>query len=206
MRNFTKPQLKTKRDPGQEQAELAFISLPRPLDLEIGCGVGLHPIQRSQLYPERGLVAIEHTRDKFERFWGRYVNHNKPPNLLPLHRNAIGWLSEIEPSEIFENIFLFYPNPNPKRKNQRWFCMPFFQVIRNSLLPGGRVHLATNIQAYALEAKEMGQHVWQLNIQEFSSYTGSARTHFEKKYLERGETCFQVVFQKPETESEKNEN
>lgn len=201
MRNFTKPQLKTNRDPGQEQAELAFIALPRPLDLEIGCGVGLHPIQRCQLHPERGLVAIEHTREKFERFWGRYLNHKQPSNLLPLHRNAIGWLSDMNLNERFENIFLFYPNPNPKRKNQRWLCMPFFQVMKDSLLPGGRVHLATNIEAYALEAKEMGQNVWKLNIQEFSRYTGNPRTHFEKKYLERGESCFQVVFQKSETES-----
>lgn len=179
----------------------AFLSDERPLDVEIGCGVGLHPIRRALNFPERKLIAIEHTREKFEKFAGRLVHHPHLPNLLPVHANAISWISKNLPPQSIDQIFLLYPNPNPQRKNQRWFMMPFMHRLLLSLKNGGRLHLATNIEAYFSEALEQSS---KLNLrilekrQLGSSNLAEARTHFEKKYLARGETCFNVIFEKPD--------
>ncbi|MFN7610656.1 MAG: hypothetical protein ACK5QX_06930, partial [bacterium] len=44
---------------------------------------------------------------------------------------------------------------------------------------------------YAIEIEEKSLEHWKL-ISKIKIYTGPARTQFEKKYLELGQTCYQV--------------
>ncbi len=171
-----------------------------PIDLEIGCGVGMHAIQRALKFPERKLIAIEHTRVKFEKFQRRIENHAKLENLWAVHDNAISWVASHLSPESLSEIFLLYPNPNPKRKNQRWFNMPFMGKLLGCLKPGGLLHLATNETFYFAEAIEAAERLWDLKLvhrREINSQE-NARTHFERKYLLQGQTCFDGVFQKKE--------
>lgn len=169
------------------------------VDLEIGCGVGLHPILWATEHPERHLIAIEHTKEKFEKFARRKERHPHLENLTPIHANAISWVSKNVPVESIETVFILYPNPNPKRKSQRWFWMPFMHRLVDCLRPGGRLILATNIESYAHEAIQQASS-FGLRLECQRELTRAAmprpRTHFERKYLERGETCYDLVFRK----------
>lgn len=166
------------------------------LDLEIGCGVGWHPIQYAKENPGRHLVAIEQTREKFQSFARRAQKHALA-NLTPVHADAVRWVTHALTPQSLERIFILYPNPEPRASNRRWVRMPFFAKLLEALKPGGTLTLATNIEAYAQEAAEYALHFWQLETLGPQPYAGPARTHFEKKYLERGETCFNVTFRKP---------
>jgi len=170
-----------------------------PLDVEIGCGVGLHPIQYAKAHPDRYLIAIEQTRDKFEKFRRRFANHDLP-NLLPVHANAISWVSHGLRDHTVDNFFFLYPNPNPKNKdfNKRWYAMPFMEKVIACLKPHGCIHLATNVEFYAAEAKANFEQVWHLETLRFEKIQAGdriPRTHFEKKYLEK-EMCFDMVLRK----------
>lgn len=195
VRPFHQPYL-LKEDPRTTE----FLKAAGAFDLEIGCGVGLHPIRYSLAHPERRLVAIEHTREKFEKFARRYTNHGEPHHLLPVHANAISWVNQFAPQEFFEKIFLLYPNPEVPNQAKRWIRMPFFGRLLQSLKPGGQVIFATNLQNYAEEVRDYAVRTWNLDIIEFKAFreqdaalTGrQARTHFELKYLQRGETCFDI--------------
>lgn len=173
-----------------------------PLDLEIGCGVGWHPIQYAKANPDRRLIAIEHTREKFEKFQGRHERHPELTNLLPVHANALHWVTHGLAPETLDRVFILYPNPELKASNKRWFRMPFFERLLESVKVGGTVTLATNIEEYFNEALQYGQEVWDLEIIAQRRFTlddlkgSSPRTHFEKKYLLRGEACFDVTFRK----------
>jgi len=173
-----------------------------PIDLEIGCGVGWHPITYAKENSDRRLIAIEHTREKFESFKGRFEKNGKPANLLPVHADAVRWITHALTEESMSRIFLLYPNPEPNSPNKRWFRSPFFERLMWSLAPGGTITLATNIESYMEEAREYADKVWKLELKQtrtLNSVTKSAglpRTHFEKKYLERGETCYDAVFVK----------
>ena len=91
-----------------------------PLDLEIGCGVGWHPIHYARQNPDRFLVAIEHTRTRFESFERRTVRHPELKNLMAIHADAIEWVTHVLMPESVERIFLLYPNPaNPKNSYSR---------------------------------------------------------------------------------------
>lgn len=57
--------------------------------------------------------------------------------------------------------------------------------------------MASNIPEYIEEAEQQLLNVWKLPYQRKIAQT-SARTHFEIKYLERGELCQQLIMTKPE--------
>ena len=180
------------------------ISGTEPLDLEIGAGVGFHALQYARQNPERQLIAIEHTREKYQKFERRWCNHleqkGEPQNLIPVHANAISWVAYSLMPESVERIFLWYPNPEPKNKNKRWVNMPFMSCLLEVLQTGGELSMATNIESYALEAKEQMQSVWEMKpLGEKHLREGdiTPRTHFEKKYLARGEVCWDLKWKKP---------
>lgn len=63
---------------------------------------------------------------------------------------------------------------------------------------GGALILATNETFYAEEAEEMLVEKWGLKlISKAKLEPGTvARTHFEKKYLARGESCWNLEFRR----------
>ena len=182
----------------------AFLQGAGPFDLEIGCGVGLHPIRYALANPDRKLVAIEHTREKFEKFARRYRNNGEPAQLLPVHANAVSWVHQFASNDLFERIHLLYPNPEVKNPAKRWIRMPFFGRLLETLKPGGEVIFATNLRDYAEEIRDHAKRAWNLDVVEFRAFTlpdvvltkREPRTHFEMKYLQRGETCFDVRLRK----------
>lgn len=163
------------------------------LDLEIGCGVGWHPVSYASAHPERTLVAIEHTREKFQKFRRRAEAHALA-NLIPVHADAVRYVTHAFRAATVDRVFLLYPNPELHAENKRWFRMPFFEELLSKLKPDGTIELATNIEAYAEEAKRYAVH-WGLALAA-ETHPAEPRTHFEKKYLERGETCFDLIFRK----------
>jgi tRNA (guanine-N7-)-methyltransferase len=167
------------------------------VDLEIGCGVGWHPIQYSRDNSDRFLIAIEHTREKFEKFQSRFKRNSEPANLLPVHANAIAWVTHCLSPESICRCFILYPNPNPKNKSLRWIRMPFMSKLIEVIKPGGEIVLATNKRDYFDEVLAHAKD-WNLEISTIRELGTNfqPRTHFEKKYLARGETCFEVILRK----------
>ncbi len=169
---------------------------------EIGSGVGYFALRFAENHPDALFIACEHTRSRFQSLERRIQNHPKTENLLPLHCNAISALSHWILPESLDGVFLNYPNPNLQNPAMRWFRMPFFSELLQSLKPDGFIQLLTNNQFYFEEAKKFSRETWNLEILEDFAFNKDsmpapqARTHFEKKYLERGETCFQLKLQK----------
>jgi tRNA G46 methylase TrmB len=169
-----------------------------PLDLEIGCGVGWHPIRYANENPGRRLIAIEQTRAKFERFRSRLNAHSELDNLHPVHANAIHWIAHKLGPDSIERCFLLYPNPEPKAPNRRWMRSPFMHHLLKTIRRGGMLTLASNERWYIDEACEWAERFWKLKLSTITEFNRAsepdflARTHFEKKYLARGQSCFNV--------------
>ncbi|MBC7385225.1 MAG: SAM-dependent methyltransferase [Cryobacterium sp.] len=174
-----------------------------PLDLEVGCGVGWHPIRYARDHADRKLIAIEKTTEKFEKFSGRLSRHcEKGENfrsLLPVHADAVSWVTRHVGDQTLSRVFILYPNPSKKNPAGRWLRMPFFGELLKKLKPGGEVILRTNIESYVSEAARYARNVWKLELTCLRSFkstdvsAGEEWSHFERKYLERGETCYELV-------------
>lgn len=192
------------------------------LVIEIGAGVGMHPIRYSQSHTDNFMVAIERTHEKYTKFATRYAKHPKCTNLYPLHADAIKWISQNILSNEVSQYFILYPNPYPKgsQKNKRFHYMPFMHFIIDTLVPEGTITIATNEYFYYTEAKEIMTNVFSLQLKcdenitspttpeaphssrqqicdlKEEGYIAAPRTHFERKYLAQGQTCFNLVFKK----------
>ncbi len=168
-----------------------------PLILEIGAGKGKHALSFAAAHTDKHLIAIERTRNKFEAFT-KIFNQQCPNNITPIHADAIAWTVHAIPPNSLTRIYLLYPNPEQHNPNQQWLNMPFFEFLLSRLRAGGEVVLATNIDSYMAHAEQQAINIWQLPYSCHRIPTDSQRTHFEIKYLARGDTCWQLTLKKPE--------
>ncbi|MFW2045072.1 SAM-dependent methyltransferase [Acinetobacter variabilis] len=168
-----------------------------PVCVEIGAGKGKHALLFTQTNPNSKLIAIERTREKFLAMQKQHALEGQP-NLQTVHADALPWIVHaLYPAQV-EQFFILYPNPEPHNPAQRWLNMPFFEFLLSRLKTGGTITLASNIPEYIEEAEQQVQNLWKLPFVKEIIGQDSARTHFEIKYLERGELCQQLIISKPE--------
>ncbi|AOE49195.1 methyltransferase domain-containing protein [Kangiella sediminilitoris] len=165
--------------------------------LEIGAGKGMHAMQFAEANPDKELIAVERTKNKFDVFAQR-AKELKLDNLTPVHADALPYVVHAFPAKSLDGVFLLYPNPEPKSAAQRWLNMPFFEFLLSRMKDGASVVLASNIESYIDEAEQQARELWQLPVERKVIPKTSSRTHFEVKYLQRGELCQELVITKPE--------
>ena len=166
------------------------------LVLEIGAGKGKHALLFASQNPDKQLVAIERTRNKFEAF-AKVAVQQQLTNLMPIHADAIAWIVHaIKPNSV-ACIYILYPNPEPHNPNQQWLNMPFFEFLLSRLCEGGQVIVVTNIESYMDNAEQQAKLLWCVPALRQQVASDSQRTHFEIKYLARQEVCWQLTITKP---------
>ncbi len=151
----------------------------------------------TKTHPDTQLIAIERTREKFLAMQKQHGIEGQA-NLQTVHADALPWIVHALYPEQVEQFFILYPNPEPHNPAQRWVNMPFFEFLLSRLKTGGTITLASNIPAYIEEAEQQAEQLWKLPFIKEVIAQDSARTHFEIKYLERGELCQQLIITKPE--------
>ncbi|MEG1155999.1 MAG: SAM-dependent methyltransferase [Acinetobacter sp.] len=171
---------------------------PEPVCVEVGAGKGKHALLFSKNNPDTQLIAIERTREKFLAMQKQHAVEGQT-NLQTVHADALPWIVHALYPQQVEQFFILYPNPEPHNPAQRWVNMPFFEFLLSRLKTGGTITLASNIPAYIEEAETQVRELWKLPFVKEVIAADSARTHFEIKYLERGELCQQLIISKPET-------
>lgn len=167
-----------------------------PICLEIGAGKGKHALIFAENHPDTMLYAIERTQEKYQAFI-KLATQKNLSNLHAIHADAIAWTAfAVYPKQI-QTCFILYPNPEPKNKNQRFLNMPFFELLLSKMADDGQIVLASNIAEYVSEAQQLLDSVWRLPYTKRHIPSSSARTHFEIKYLARGEVCQELIITKP---------
>jgi tRNA G46 methylase TrmB len=182
------------------EAQVGPVPLPDgPIFVEVGAGQGLFAVQFSRANPKATLIAIERTQIRFAQLQQR-VTHNVCSNVIPIRANAVNWVTHCLPPQSVDGYFFWYPNPYPKarQRNKRFHAMPFMGYLIQTLKPGGTITLATNEKFYYAEARTFMVEVWGLacRCDRQVAFSEPPRTHFEKKYLARGDTCWELQFER----------
>ncbi|ALF60696.1 SAM-dependent methyltransferase [Psychrobacter urativorans] len=195
-RTFQPEKLSPPRDFSKPSILLNNNAESAPIIIEIGTGKGKHALSFAATNPDRHLIAIERTRNKFEAF-AKQASQQDLDNLTPVHADAIAWIVHAMASNSVAQIYILYPNPEQHNPNQQWLNMPFFEFLLSRLQEGGEIILATNIETYMDNAEQQADRVWRLPAVRQQVPADSQRTHFEVKYLARNESCWQLTMHKP---------
>ena len=186
--------------PKPEGFDLIAEQIKFPLSIEIGSGTGLFAIEYALNNPQKCIFAIEKTSEKYRKFLSNFNKARCPQNLIVVHGNAVAWLAHLNLVSRVDEVFILYPNPYPKAKqaNKRFYNMSFMGHIKELLRPGGEIIFRTNLQWVANEILASMTIFWRFAAKSSELITSprSCSTAFEKKYLVRGEVCYELVFVK----------
>jgi tRNA (guanine-N7-)-methyltransferase len=127
-----------------------------PVVLEIGFGMGEATAAMAMAEPERDVLAVDvHTPGHGNLL--KLVEAQELANVRLLSGDARVVLSEMLAPASLTAVRVFFPDPWPKARHakRRLMTEDFADLVADRLVDGGNLHLATDMAAYAAQAREV---------------------------------------------------
>jgi tRNA (guanine-N7-)-methyltransferase len=122
-----------------------------PITLEIGFGNGAALATLAERSPERDFLGIEVHRPGVGHLL-RVLEAKGLANVRVISDDAAIVLRDAIPPASLHEVLLWFPDPWPKKRHRkRRLVQPeFIHLLHGCLAPGGRLHMATDWEDYAL--------------------------------------------------------
>ena len=170
-----------------------------PRVLEIGFGMGDALATLALAHPEQDFLGVEVHRPGVGNLL-RLLAEQQTSNVRILCADAVEILHQYLPDAAFDKVQLFFPDPWPKRRHhKRRIVQPdFIALATRKLKPGGRLHLCTDWEDYALQMLDVLNATPQLvNTSETGPYTSRGErppSKFERRAIREGRGVWDLVF------------
>ena len=168
-----------------------------PVEIEIGPGTGIFVLSASRARPDTNFFAIEKSASR-ARLLDHTVKAQARDNVVVLLNDATFVLEAMVPRRSIQAYHIYFPDPWWKRRHQRRriFTPAFVAALARSLVPGGWVYIATDV--------DMVFDLMQASLRACSDFVEDPTkpsprvtiTTFERKGLARGATIRQSAFQR----------
>jgi tRNA (guanine-N7-)-methyltransferase len=125
-----------------------------PVVLEVGFGMGEATAEMAAAEPEHDVLTVDvHTPGQGNLL--RLVERHGLTNVRIADGDARVLLAEMLPSAALSAVRVFFPDPWPKARHakRRLVTPDFAALVADRLVPGGLLHVATDIEAYAADAR-----------------------------------------------------
>jgi tRNA (guanine-N7-)-methyltransferase len=134
---------------GRQDLEQLF-GRQAPCVVEIGFGMGKSLVEQAETHPETDFIGIEVHAPGVGKLLDE-ADKRGLNNLRVYREDALAVLADCLPEASIDTLQLFFPDPWPKKKHhkRRIVQLPFVELVRSRLQPGGKLHMATDWQAYA---------------------------------------------------------
>ncbi|MGQ7245642.1 tRNA (guanosine(46)-N7)-methyltransferase TrmB [Salinicola sp. V024] len=121
-----------------------------PCVVEIGFGMGKSLVEQAETHPETDFIGIEVHAPGVGKLLDE-ADKRGLTNLRVYREDALAVLADCLPEASIDTLQLFFPDPWPKKKHhkRRIVQLPFVELVRSRLQLGGKLHMATDWQAYA---------------------------------------------------------
>ena len=191
-------------EPGEEPLDFTSLFGGRhaPQHLEIGIGMGDALVEMAQANPEGNYLGIDVHRPGLGSVMQK-AHARGLKNLRVMSADAIMVLQKNLPDVSLEAVYLFFPDPWPKRRHhKRRIVNPAFATaIHRVLKPGGHFHMATDWQEYAQHMMDvMGTVPGFVNIAGAGQYVPRPEyrplTKFEQRGQRLGHGIWDLIFAK----------
>jgi tRNA (guanine-N7-)-methyltransferase len=187
--------------PGRIEGPLAVASVfgrEAPLEIEIGIGKGRFILQEAERRPETDFLGLEwslkHLRLAKERALKRGLTN------VRFHRaDAKHVLADLIPAGSAHRVHVYCPDPWPKKRHhkRRLFDEATTRHLERVLVPGGFLHVSTDVADYFEVMIATIGAVTRLQRAEdplFPAAAAEGKTNYETKYLAAGRRIHRAVF------------
>ncbi len=182
-----------------------FFRNRNPLILELGCGKGEYTVGLAEKKPGMNYLGID---IKGARIWkGARQVHERALKNVGFLRTRIELLDAFfSPGEVSE-IWLPFPDPQPKKPGKRLTSPRFLNMYKTFLRKGGQIHLKTDsLELYSFTLKIIRYNGLKL-IDSTNDLYGSGtedevlyiKTFYEEHFLSEGKKINYLKFEIPES-------
>src|SRR5574344_74351 len=178
-----------------------FFENPNPIVLELGCGKGDYTVALAQRNRTRDYIGVD---IKGERMWrGAKTSNEQQMHNVAFLRTRIELIELMFGKNEVSEIWITFPDPQPKKPNKRLTCERFLNNYKKILKPNSTIHLKTDSQElyeYTLnEVIPAGNYTVEFDTNDLyaSSYTGDAitvQTFYESMFLNEGKPITYLKF------------
>lgn len=176
----------------------AFVR-PAPRVLEIGFGNGEQLLWSAQHEPDKNFIGIEVHRPGVGRLMNALAAHNVN-NVRLYNHDAVEVVQHLPPACLAE-ARIYFPDPWPKKRQQkrRLIQPPFVELLATRVVPGGRLHLATDWADYAAQMLTVleASTAWRNTapVERFVPRPAwRIETHFEKRGRRLGHGVWDLIY------------
>ena len=180
----------------------AIFHNPNPVHLEIGFGNGQTLTAMASAQPEHNFIGIEVHRPGVGNALLQ-IDKMALRNVRVICEDAVEVLRQHVPDQSLAAVYIFFPDPWHKKRHhkRRLVQVEFINLLKQKLISGGRLHMATDWENYA-------QHMLQVmrEVDGFSNLAGEGQysakpdyrplTKFEQRGLRLGHGVWDLIFTK----------
>jgi tRNA (guanine-N7-)-methyltransferase len=155
-----------------------------PVVAEIGFGNGDALLAAARNEPDRDFIGVEVHRPGVARVCIE-LERDPIPNLRLVVADVTEWLAHQVADASLAEIRIFFPDPWPKKRHhkRRLIQPPFAAILRDKLVTGGILRLATDWEDYANQMQQV--------LAGTPGLTNAAGAGFAPRFAGRPETRFE---------------
>lgn len=178
-----------------------FFGNGNPIVLELGCGKGEYTLGLARKYPQKNFIGID---IKGARLWrGCKTSNEEQMGNVAFIRTHIQMIGSYFDKDEVDEIWITFPDPQPKKPNKRLSSERFLQLYSQVLKPQGLLHLKTDsleLHEYTLNEvlmpshREVLYHTSDLYHSDFAEDVIGIQTFYESMYLKEGKPITYIKF------------
>ena len=172
-----------------------------PVEVEIGFGKGRFLISAGERFPDVNYFGIER-KARYFRIARPRIQKRRLLNVRILYGDALTLIHEAVPEDSVHAYHIYFPDPwwKKRHRKRRLFRAGFLEDLARTLIPGGCLYIATDVEEYfdeiAASISENPQFGRVDNPAERMEQAGYVPTNFEVKRAMAGSPIYRAVFER----------
>lgn len=175
-----------------------------PVEIEVGMGKGQFLLNSAMTRPEVNFFGIEIVR-KYQLYSATRFAIRKLPNVKTACADAKVILRDHIATGSVSAIHVYFPDPwwKKRHRKRRVFTEEFAGLVARALRPGGRLHIATDVEEYfgvmmAIVRGHGSLRALPPPEERPPSHDMDYLTNFERKARKQGLTIHRAIFERVE--------
>jgi tRNA (guanine-N7-)-methyltransferase len=165
----------------------SLFAAPLPVELEVGSGKGLFLATAAAARPDRNFLGIEIAAG-YARLAAGKLAAAGAANARMIHGDGTALVRTALPDACLEAVHVYFPDPwwKARHRKRRVLSDPFLRQVARVVVPGGRLHVWTDVEEYFNETLELAAAtgLYDPPVEEEAKdpeHDLDYRTHFERR-------------------------